>query len=65
MIDVYMGEELYMIDEGIEKIVDNNKVMEILHEEIHWLKDKAQEKILEVERHYSDAWLEIVKYDEL
>ena len=33
--------------------------MEILHEEIHQLKDQAQEKILEVERHYSDACLDI------
>ena len=32
LIDVYIGEELDMIDAWIEKIVDENKVMETLHE---------------------------------
>ena len=59
LIDVYTGEELDMIDDWIEKIADGNKVMETLHEEIHRLKDQAQEKILEEKRHYSDACLEI------
>ena len=35
LIDVYIGEELDMIDERIEKIVDRNKVMGTLHEDIH------------------------------
>ena len=54
-----------MIDDCIEKIVDRNKVMETLHEEIHWLKDQAQEWILEVERHYINACLEIFEDEEL
>ena len=53
-----------MIDDWIEKIADSNKVMETLHEEIHWLKDQAQEKILEAEKHYSDACLDIFEDDE-
>ena len=44
LIDVYTKEELYMIDDWIEKIVDGNKVMETLHGEIHRLKDQAREK---------------------
>ena len=59
LIDVYTGEELYMIDDWIEKIADRNKVMETLHEEIHRLKDQAREKILEAEKLYSDACLDI------
>ena len=59
LIYVYTGEDLDIIDDWIEKIVDSNKVMETLHAEIHRLKDQAQEWILEVERHYSDAHLEI------
>ena len=64
MIDVYTREEIDMIDEWIENIVDINKVMKTLHKEIHWLKDQAQEKILEVERHYSDACLDIFEDEE-
>ena len=59
LIDVYIGEELDIIDDWIEKIVDGNKVMETWHEEIHRLKDQAQEQIFEVEKHYSDACLDI------
>ena len=47
LIDVYTGEELDMIDDWINKIADNNKVMEIVHVEIHQLKDQVQEKNLE------------------
>ena len=43
LIDVYTGEELDLIDDWIEKIADGNKVMETLHDEIHRLKDQAQE----------------------
>ena len=43
---------------------NSNKVMETLHEEIHRLKDQAQEKILEAERHYSDACLDIFEDEE-
>ena len=53
-----------MIDDWIEKITDSNKVMETLHEEIHQLKDQAQEKFLEVEKHYSDVCLDIFEHDE-
>ena len=53
-----------MIDYWIDKIVDSNKVMETLHEEIHRLKDQAQEKILEAERHYNNACLEIFEDEE-
>ena len=42
MIDVYTREELDMIDDWIEKIVDSNKVMGTLHEEIHQLKAKPE-----------------------
>ena len=55
LIDVYTGEELDMIDYWIEKIIDSKKVMEKLHVEIHRLKDQAQDRILEAERHYRDA----------
>ena len=48
-----------MIDDWIEKIVDGNKVMETLHEEIHRLKDQAQEQILEAKKLSSDACLDI------
>ena len=48
-----------MIDDWIEKYTDSNKVMETLHAKIHRLKDQGQEWILEVERHYNDACLEI------
>ena len=53
-----------MIDNWIEKIVDRNKVMETLHEEIHRLKDQAWEEILEVEKLYSDACLDIFEDEE-
>ena len=53
-----------MIDDWIEKIVDSNKVMETLHEDIHWLKDQVQEWILEEERHYIDACLDIFEDEE-
>ena len=52
-------EELDKIDDSIEKILDGNKEMEKLHAEIHKLKDQAQEKILEAEKHYNDACLDI------
>ena len=41
LIDVYTKEDLDMIDDWIEKMVDENKVMETLHDEIHRLKDQA------------------------
>ena len=37
--------------------------METLHVEIHKLKDQTQEKILEVEKHYNDACLDIFEDD--
>ena len=37
--------------------------MEILHAEIHKLKDQTQEKILEAQKHYSDACLDIFEDD--
>ena len=64
LIDVYTREELDMIDDWIEKIADGNKVMEILHEEIHRLKDRARERILKVEKLYSDACLDIFEDEE-
>lgn len=64
LVDVYTMAELDMIDDWIEKIADSNKVMETLHEEIHRLKEKAQGKIFEAERHYSDACLDIFEDDE-
>ena len=38
--------------------------METLHVEIHWLKYQAQEKILEAEKHYSEACLDFFEDDE-
>ena len=64
LMDVYIGDELDKIDDFIEKIAVSNKVMETLHVDIHWLKDQAQEKILEAKRHYSDACLEIFEDEE-
>ena len=64
LIDVYIEEELDMIDDWIEKIKDGNKVMETLHEEIHRLKDQAWEKILEAEKLCSDACLDIFEDEE-
>ena len=43
LIDVYTREELDMINDWIEKIEDNNKVMGTLYKEIHLLKDQARE----------------------
>ena len=62
-MEVYIEEGLDKIYDWIEKIVDGNKVMETLHTEIHKLKDQAQEKILEVEKHYTDACLDIFEDD--
>jgi hypothetical protein len=64
LIDVYMRDELDMIDDWIDKITECNKVMETLHDEIHQLKDQAREKILEAKRHYSDACLDIFEDNE-
>ena len=64
LIDVYTGEDLDMIDDWIEKIANENKVMETLHDEIHRLKDQAWEWILEVEKLYSDACLDIFEDEE-
>ena len=38
--------------------------MGTLHEEIHRLKDQAQEKILEAKKHYSNVCLDIFEDDE-
>lgn len=63
LMEVYTADELDKIDDWIEKILDGNKVMEKLHVEIHKLKDQAQEQILEAEKHYSDACLDIFEDD--
>ena len=62
-MDVYTIDELDKIDDWIEKIVDGNKVMETLHVDIHKLKNQTQEKIVEAERHYNDAFLDIFEDD--
>ena len=64
LIDVYMGEELDMIDDWIEKIEDSIKVMGTLHEEIHQLKDQAWEWILEAVKLYSNACLDMFEDEE-
>lgn len=38
--------------------------METLHDEIHRLNNQAREQILEAERHYSDAYLDIFEDEE-
>ena len=43
--------------------MDGNKIMETLYVDIHKLKDQTQEKILEAERQYSDACLDIFEDD--
>ena len=53
-----------MIDYWIEKIEDGKKVMETFHGEIHKLKDQAWERILEAEKLYSDACLDIFEGEE-
>ena len=53
-----------MIDDWIEKMANNNKVMRTLHEEIHQFKDQAQEKILEVEKLFNDGCLDIFEDEE-
>ena len=64
LMDVYIVEELDKIDDWIEKIVDDNKVMGTLHTQIHRLKDQAQEQILEAEKLYSDVCLDIFEDEE-
>ena len=39
LIDLYIGEELDLINDWIEKIVDSDKVMETLHAQIYRFKD--------------------------
>ena len=63
LMDVYMENKLDKIDYYIKKILDDNKVMKILHVEIHKLKDQTQEKILEAKKYYSDACLDIFEDD--
>ena len=58
-MDLYIAKELDNIDDWIENIMNINKVMESLHTEIHKLKDQAHEVILDAEKHYSDACLDI------
>ena len=53
-----------MIDDWIEKIAKRNKVIGTLHKEIHRLKDQAGEQILEAEKFYSDACLDIFEDEE-
>ena len=60
-MEVYTVEELDKLKDWIEKIVFNNKVMEGLHEDIQKLKDQTQEHILEVDKYYDVAALEIFK----
>ena len=64
LVDVYTTKELDSIDDWILKIEQSNEVMELLHAEIHQLKDQTQERILEATKHYNDAFLEIFEDDE-
>ena len=59
LMDVYMGDELDKMDDWIKKIANGNKVMETLHAYIHKLNNQTQEQILEAEKYYSDACLDI------
>lgn len=52
LIKVYTIEELNKLEDWIEKIVVNSKVMEGFHKDIQWLIDQTQENILEVEKYY-------------
>ena len=59
LMDVYMGDELDKIDNWIENIIPGNEVMEKFHVDIHKVKDKTQEQILEAKKYYNDACLNI------
>lgn len=61
IIEVYVMDELDKLDDWIQKILTGNKVMEGLHKEIYWIKDKAQEQLLEVEKYYNSVCLHIFK----
>ena len=52
LMDVYTIDELDKIDDQIEKIANDNKVMDTLYVDIHKLKDQNQDQILEAERHF-------------
>ena len=64
LFDVYIEEELDMINNWIENIAECNKVMKTLHEEIHRLKDQAREWILEAKKLYTNACLDIFEDEE-
>ena len=61
LMEIYVAEQLDKLDHQIKKISTSNKVMKGLHDEIQQIKDRAQEKFLEVERYYNTASLEIFK----
>ena len=41
LMEVYVGEKFDKLDDWIENISARNKIIEGLHEEIQWIKDKA------------------------
>ena len=61
LMDVYIVEDLENLDEWIKKISIGNKLMEGLHENIQRIRDQTQEQILEVERYYNVACLDIIE----
>ena len=58
-MEVYTTEDLEKLDDWIENISTDNKVMEGLHTDIQKIRDQTQEKILKVERYYNATFHEI------
>lgn len=59
LMEIYVAKELDKLDDQIDKILVGNKAMEGLHDEIQWIKDRAQEHFLEAKRYYNTTSLDI------
>lgn len=59
LLNVYTREELAKIDVWIEKIQSRNRVMLALYEDIQEIEDMTQAQLLEANKYYYMASLEI------
>ena len=59
LMEVYIAKELDKLNDWIEKISADNKVIQGLHEDIQRLRDQTQEEILEAEKYCNTAYLDI------